>query len=117
MADFRLYLKDKNSVKETQIRLHIHYRNKIAKVYIGEKINPQDWNTATQRAKQTKKFPEHPEFNERLEDIILAGKRALKNLLKEYDSIFPEPRVLSKRVRIELGLEEGKTKLGIFVSS
>ena len=57
MADFRFYLKDKNSVKETQIRLHIHYRNKIAKVYIGEKIHPHHWNPATQRAKQIKKFP------------------------------------------------------------
>lgn len=114
MADYKLYLKDKNSVKETQIRLHIHYRNKIAKVYIGEKIHPQHWNPSTQRAKQTKKFPEHPEFNERLEDVILAGKRALKKLLKENDSVYPEPRILSQRTRIELGLEEGKANIGIY---
>jgi len=114
MADFRLYLKEKNSEKETQIRLHIHYRNKIAKIYIGEKLHPIYWNPTLQRAKQTKKFPEFPEFNERLEDAILAGKRALKNLLKENDGIYPEPNVLSKRVKIELGLEKGKPAMNIY---
>lgn len=114
MADFKLYLKDKNSEKDTQIRLHIHYNNKIAKAYIGEKIHPQYWNPIIQRAKQTRKFPEYPEFNERLEDVILAGKRALRNLMKENEGHYPDPKVLSKRVRIELGLERGFEKLELY---
>lgn len=114
MADYRFYLKDKNSDKETQIRLHIHYRNRIAKVYIGEKIHPQYWNSTTHRAKQTQKFPEFPEFNERLEDVVLAGKRALRKYLKENESTYPEPRAFARAVRLELGLVKGREKPGLY---
>ncbi|NLI71844.1 MAG: site-specific integrase [Bacteroidales bacterium] len=37
--------------------------------YISETINPKFWNKKTCRAKSTAKFPEYPEFNQRLDDI------------------------------------------------
>lgn len=114
MADYKLYLKDKKADKETQVRLHIHYNNQIAKVYIGEKVHPNHWNSVNMRAKQTKKFPENPEFNERLEDAVLSAKRALSALRKEMDGLYPDPRILRKRVRIEIGLERDKADLNLF---
>jgi site-specific recombinase XerD len=114
MADYKFYLKDRNADKETQIRMHIHYNNQIAKVYIGEKIHPESWNSVNMRAKQTKKFPEHPEFNERLEDAVLSAKRALDLLRKENNGHYPTPKVLSKQVRIEIGLEKGKADIDLF---
>ncbi|MBN2155279.1 MAG: tyrosine-type recombinase/integrase [Candidatus Lokiarchaeota archaeon] len=114
MADYKFYLKEKNADKETQIRLHIHYNNKISKVYIGEKINPCFWNSSNMRAKQTKKFPEHPEFNDRLDNAITNAKIAMDALRKENNGQYPDPRSLSRRVRIVMGLEKGSERLSLF---
>jgi len=114
MADFRYYLKDPESRKETQIRLHIHYNNQVAKIYIGEKILPDYWSSDRMRAMNTKKFPEYPEFNDRLEDAIQHAKRAMHALRKENDGLYPDPKILMKRVRIEIGLERGIAILDLF---
>jgi len=114
MADYKFYLKDKNAEGDTQVRMHIHYNNKIAKVYISEKIDPVYWNSGAMRAKQTKKFPEHPEFNQRLEDAVLDAKKAMDILRRENDGHYPDPRVLAKRVRIQMGKEVGKVDLSLF---
>ena len=64
------YLKRVNSITETAIYARISYKaDRIDKYYISEKINPKYWNKETQRAKQSRDFPEFPEFNTRI-DLI-----------------------------------------------
>ncbi len=78
MAKIKFYLKD-STQSETAIYARISYGATIAdtdskeyiqlKYYIAKSINPAFWNPKTNRAKGTKDFPEHPEFNSRLDTI------------------------------------------------
>jgi len=78
MAKIKFYLKDSKQ-SETAIFARISYgaATLIAnskeyiqlKYYIAKSINPAFWNPTTNRAKGTKDFPEHPEFNSRLNII------------------------------------------------
>lgn len=65
----KFYLKRPESKEQTTIFARITYDGVRAKYYLPESINPDNWSTATQRAKISKKWPEHLEFNERLDDI------------------------------------------------
>lgn len=53
----------------TSIYARICYSGNKFKYYIPESINPKFWNTRTRQAKQTDKFREYSEFNQRLKDI------------------------------------------------
>jgi len=79
MAKVRFYLHNKKE-PETLIfaRLHFKYfeidgngekKFKTLKFSTGETINPEYWNPKNQRAREIKEFPQHPEFNQRLNDI------------------------------------------------
>ncbi len=78
MAKIKFYLKD-SSLKETAIFARISYgatdnntdKKKYIqlKYYISLSINPNFWNTKTNRARETKDFPQYPEFNARLNVI------------------------------------------------
>jgi integrase len=78
MAKIKFYLKDSKQ-SETAIYARISYGATISdsdskeyislKYYIAKSINPAFWNPKTNRAKGTKDFPEHPEFNSRLDTI------------------------------------------------
>ena len=43
------------------------YQYKRFKYSTGEKIDPKFWNKKNHRAKETRKFPQYPEFNARLQ--------------------------------------------------
>jgi integrase len=76
MTKIRFYLKDPQARKETCLFMMINYgrytmvkgRKKYLplKYYIGESIHPAHWNRRTNRAKETKEFPQHDVFNQRL---------------------------------------------------
>lgn len=78
MAKIKFYLKDSKQ-SETAIYARISYGATVSendskeyiqlKYYIAKSINPAYWNPKTNRAKGTKDFPEHSEFNNRL-DVI-----------------------------------------------
>lgn len=64
--------------QQTEKGAKYHY----LKYYISESISPEFWNKNTCRAKNTAKFPEHPEFNARLdaiESMINAVQFSFKN--------------------------------------
>ncbi len=85
------YLKRINSTKETAIYARISYRaDRIDKYYISEKINPKYWNKETQRAKQSRDFPEFPEFNTRLDLIESKIKNIFRKHLNENNNRYPE---------------------------
>ena len=81
MSKVKFILKEPNAKKDTLIYLIYNYQYKRFKYSTGEKINPKFWNPISQRAKETKKFKEYPEFNESLDLLETGIKKAFRNLL------------------------------------
>ena len=105
-ANFKL--KEPNSKKETLIYLNFYYNYKRFKYSTGEKINPKFWNETSHRVKETKKFPEYPEFNARLNNFENGIKTAFRKLLN--DGIQPNNSNLKQALEDELSgnLIQGK---------
>jgi integrase len=74
------YLKRTEAETETSIYSLIFYNRQKFKYYTPEKINPKYWSTENQRAKQTERFKEYPEFNQRLKDF----ETNVKNVYRKY---------------------------------
>ena len=113
------YLKEATAKQETPIYVRVCYEKKKVKYYPSEKINPRFWNKETQRAKQTKQFREHPEFNQRLDDLASDIRTIYRNYLKEHKNQIPEPNdfktLLDKELKkIVPQKEKGKTLFGFF---
>ncbi len=100
MAKAKFILKEPNSKAETLIYLIYNYQYKRFKYSTGEKINPKFWNKSSQRAKGSKQFPEHPEFNSRLDKIENGINNAFRKLLN--DSIQPNNINLKEALEDEL---------------
>ena len=64
------FLKKPNIKDETLVYLFFSYNNKRLKYSTGEKIHTDYWDSENQKAKGTRKFPEHPEFNSCLNSVI-----------------------------------------------
>jgi site-specific recombinase XerD len=73
------------------------YKGKTLKYSTGESINPKYWNSNSQRAKETSKFPEYPDLNHFLNKL---GERTL-NIFRNYKSegIMPEPNQLRQDLK------------------
>ncbi|NVN94888.1 MAG: site-specific integrase [Bacteroidetes bacterium] len=82
MANVTFVLKEPNSKKETLIYMMFSFDNMRLKISTGEKILPFFWNSSKNRAKESKQFPEYPEFNsflDKLESDVKNIYRKLKN--------------------------------------
>ena len=88
------YLKRPKSEIETVIFSRICYKGYKVKYYTTEKINPKHWNTETQRAKQTKTFSEHPEFNQRLKNFQSDILNVYRKYLNDFSNEIPTPNTL-----------------------
>ena len=100
MANVTFILKD--SKKETSlifVRFSFNYYEidvngkkvfKQLKYSTGETINPKYWDIKKQRSKETKEFPQHPEFNQRLNDIETIIKDVYRKMLNDSEVITPE---------------------------
>lgn len=69
------YLKDPTGDYPTWIYCLLRYQNKNVKVYTDQKIHPKFWNPENQRYRQTTKFPNNPEYNSWLMDIVMAADK------------------------------------------
>jgi len=97
MAEVNFFLKEPKKVKgESLIYLFLSYNNKRLKYSTGEKINPDYWNFENQKAKETKKFPEYPEFNSRLKSLESKANTAYRRLLN--DGLEPTNELLKKEL-------------------
>lgn len=112
MATVKFYLKEPTSENETLIFLVFRFNNQQLKYSTNEKINPDYWNPVNQRARETKKFPEYPEFNTRLTNIEIAVKNVYRKLLN--DGIEPEPKKIKKELDISLLKVAKKRKQTLF---
>lgn len=100
MGKAKFKLKEPNSKSETLIYLNFYYNYRRFKYSTGEKINPKFWNETNQRAKETKKFPEYPEFNTRLNSLENGINNAFRKLLN--DGIQPDNEKLKRGLEEEL---------------
>jgi len=62
-----------------------YYGVRLTKYPTGETMPPQFWDTTTQRAKLTKKFPTFPEFNTRLKNIATMAEDVLRKYMNDHD--------------------------------
>lgn len=85
----------------------VHYGGHQVKIYLTESINPKYWNSATQTARNTPRFPEHPEFNERLLQIRSAINRAYLTYRNEHNGAMPPPDKFKELVAVALGKGSG----------
>jgi Site-specific recombinase XerD len=112
MAKVNFFLKEPKAEEETLIYLFFSYNNQRLKYSTGEKIHPDFWNSKDQRVKETKKFPEHPEFNFRLSNLETIVKNVYRRLLN--DGLTPTNDLLKNELNIELKKKEKETPLTLF---
>ncbi len=80
MAKENFFLKEPKAEDETLVYLFFSFDNQRLKYSTGEKIHPDFWNPDTQRARETKKFDEYPEFNAYLDKVSSTIKNIYRNL-------------------------------------
>ena len=78
--EIQLYLKRPDSLTPTGIFARISFEGGRFKYYLPEKIDPLFWNTKTHRAKESRYFPEYPEFNARLDN----SQQMIKTVYRKY---------------------------------
>lgn len=120
MANVKFYLK-RSANNETSIfaRFSFNYFEtndngkkvfKQLKYYTGETINPAYWDTDKQRAINTKDFPEHPEFNQRLDDIAKIINDIKRQMLNDGKGDELNPETLRDKVNEQLEKENKAVK-------
>jgi integrase len=114
MSKAKFILKEASSKDDTLIYLIYNYQYSRFKYSTGEHINPKFWNATSQRAKETKQFPEYPEFNTRLDKIENAIKNVFRKLLN--DGTQPNNTLLKKEIENELSDHRLKPKKKTFLS-
>jgi site-specific recombinase XerD len=111
MAEVNFFLKKPKSKDETLIYLFLSYNNKRLKYSTGEKIDPIYWDSENQKVKGTKKFPEHPEFNGRLNSIRSKANDAYRKVLN--DGYEPNNALIKKELDKTIRFAESK-KVDLF---
>ena len=107
MANVKFNLKNKNE-NETLVVLIFRYDNNKFVYSTGQKINPKFWNDKEQKAKETSKFPEYPEFNNYLNTLRYKTQDAYRKLLIEKPSF--DKNDFKKELDISLEKEKRKEK-------
>lgn len=112
MAKVRFYLKDSASVeKPIYAQLSFKYfitsenNKKVFKkfrYYFGETINPKYWDDKNQRVRETKEFPEYPEFNTRLDSIASVILDVYRKMLNDGQGDELNPDTLRDKVSEQL---------------
>lgn len=100
MSKAKFILKEPTAKEETLIYLLYNYNYKRFKYSTGEKINPKFWNEKNQRVKETKQFPQYPEFNNRLNLIENGINTVFRKLLN--NGIQPNNNNLKEYLEAEL---------------
>lgn len=116
MPNARFTLKEPNAKSETLVYLVYDYQYKRFKYSTGEKIDPQFWNKKNHRAKESRKFPQYPEFNSRLDVLENGINTAFRKLLN--DGVQPTNAILKKAFLEEVDenvLQPDKTTLIKFI--
>lgn len=109
MAKINFYLRDKEADTPTPILMFVSYKGqRLTKYPTGETIDPQFWDSKTQRPKQTKKFPERPEFKTRLDNIEVLANNILRQYMNDNDQ--QPPTVETFRILLNQSLNKTPKK-------
>lgn len=90
-----------NKDKNTAIHCVIRYNNQKMVISSVESIKPKFWDLDKQRAKASRQFVEHPEFNQRLDDIESTVKSVYRQHITETKT-YPSTELLKAKVKTEL---------------
>lgn len=104
MAKVKFVLKEPSAKKETLVYLTFTFNNTRLKLSTGEFIHPDFWNKTDRRAKNTKEFPEHSEFNTRLDNLEATIKNVYRKMIN--DKIVPDLVNLKNKFITELKGEQ-----------
>lgn len=101
MAKVNFNLRKPDADSETPINVVIRYGNRLLRYSSNEKIHPKFWQQDPtkrnyQRAKETKEFPEYPEFNARLNNIENTIKDVFRRYRNDNDNAIPETGILKE---------------------
>lgn len=96
MAKINFYLRDKNALSETPIILTVYYNKERVKLSTKESINPEFWNEKDQRPRKTTKFPTHPEFKTRLDNLVNLVNNILRTYQNDNEGKLPTPDTLKE---------------------
>lgn len=107
--DIQFYLKRPDAKAQTSIFARVTYEGGSFKFYTTENINPAYWNADTHQAAQTRKFPEYPEFNARLENIKQTIKTTYRKFLNDNENQIPAPVILKDLLDIVFGKKKDAT--------
>ncbi len=107
MPKFNFNLRDASAEEETPVNFVIRWGNRRLVYSTGEAIAPRHWcinarQRNHQRAKETKAFPEYPEFNERLDALLSTAKATFRTFLTDNDRD-PEPGELKAALDVATG--------------
>ena len=105
MANVKFNLKNKNE-NETLVVLIFRYDKKRFVYSTGQKINPKYWNDTEQKARETSKFPEYPEFNHYLETLGFNVQNIYRRFLNENKAL----SISDFKKELDISLEKEKRK-------
>jgi integrase len=88
--------------KPTAIFARICYNGEKVKYHLADSIVPQYWNNITHRAKETKKFPEYADFNDKLDKIEAGIKNVIRKYQNDHGQEYPTPAVLKPLLDIAI---------------
>ncbi|MCJ7447160.1 MAG: site-specific integrase [Bacteroidales bacterium] len=112
MSKVNFFLKEPKLKDETLVYLFFSYNNQRLKYSTGEKIKPDYWSSESQRAKETKKFPEYPELNARLSFIQTQVNNAYRKILN--DGEIPSNKLIKEELDKTVRFGEAKKEYDLF---
>jgi integrase len=104
------------------VRFLIRWGGRTLTYPTGETIAPRHWchtpgQRNYQRAKETRAFPEHPEFNDRLNALLATAKATFRNFVTD-NGREPEPEELREALNLATGrTEQRRVDLLAFVAA
>jgi len=96
------YLKSTRSKGPKPVFCRICYNGNKVKVYINESIRSDSWSKRRQRAIENRTFPQHPEFNERMNVIDTFIRSTYRRLELENNLNPPDPKKLQEAISSKL---------------
>ncbi len=102
MAEVNFYLRNNKASGDTGLMMFFSYGGKRIKIGTIDKINPKYWDNENQRAKQTKTFLTHPEFNQRLKDLTNISLDTYRTYLNDNGQQKPLPDTIKRLIKAEL---------------
>jgi site-specific recombinase XerD len=114
MAKFNFNLRNPGKSDYCIVKLIIRYNNLILAHYTEEHISPKHWNAQEQRAKQSKDFPQYPEFNRRLSYIKSKAETIFTRFLNDNNNRPPTTEELRVLLNQEFKRAPIQSKLDLF---